>query len=304
VLCPARPYDFGVREVASDKPRLSLRPLLVWAALVAAISGLGLIPFYLFVPDLSKFAGNLPPAELAVLGIGVELAAVGPSLAAILVAWRMPGAGGARSLFRQFRHWRVHPIWYLIALLLPVPILLAADVIWMALGRQSLIWLTVPGAIPFTIGAAVIPPLGEEFGWRGFAQPRLQSRLGALWASVIVGAMWSTWHLWPLAVPGGAKLFLPSDVAQTYIRLISTAVIYAWIYNSTGGSLPAVMVAHAAHNIDSGFIPGASIDPTHLGPLLGALWYVAAAIVIVLATNRGTLTRRPQRLGVQRREGG
>ena len=272
--------------------------------MVGTISGLELIPFYLFVPDLSKFAGNLPPAELAVLGIGVELAAVGPSLAAILVAWRMPGAGGARSLFRQFRHWRVHPIWYLIALLLPVPILLAADVIWMALGRQSLIWLTVPGAIPFTIGAAVIPPLGEEFGWRGFAQPRLQSRLGALWASVIVGAMWSTWHLWPLAVPGGAKLFLPWDVAQTYIRLISTAVIYAWIYNSTGGSLPAVMVAHAAHNIDSGFIPGASIDPTHLGPLLGALCYAAAAIVIVLATNRGTLTRRPQRLGVQRREGG
>src|SRR5207249_9890528 len=28
----------------------------------------------------------------------------------------------------------------------------------------------------------------------------------------------STWHLWPLVVPGGAKLFLPSDVAQTYIR--------------------------------------------------------------------------------------
>ena len=256
------------------------------------------------MPDLSKFTGNLPPAQLALLGIGVELAAVGPSLAAILVAWRMPGAGGARSLFRQFKHWRVHPIWYLIALLLPVPILLAADVIWMALGRQSLVWLTVPGALLFTIGAAIVPPLGEEFGWRGFAQPRLQSRVGALWAAVIVGAMWSTWHLWPLAVPGGAKLFLPSDVAQTFIRLISTAVIYAWIYNSTGGSLPAVMVAHAAHNIDSGFIPGASIDPTHFGPLLGALCYAGAAIIVVLATNRGTLTRGPQRpLGVQRREG-
>jgi membrane protease YdiL (CAAX protease family) len=83
-------------------------------------------------------------------------------------------------------------------------------------------------------------------------------------------------------------------VAQTFIRLISTAVIYAWIYNSTGGSLPAVMVAHAAHNIDSGFIPGASIDPTHLGPLLGALCYAGVAIIVVLATNRGTLTRRPQ----------
>ena len=293
-----------MQAAAVDNPRLPLRPVLVWAALVAIISGLGLVPFYAFVPDLSKFTGNLPAAQLALLGIAVELAAVGPSLAAILVAWRMPGAGGARSLFRQFRHWRVHPIWYLIALLLPIPILLAADVIWMALGRQSLVWLTVPGAIPFTIGAALVPPLGEEFGWRGFAQPRLQRRLGALWAAVIVGILWSTWHIWPLFVPGGSKLFLPSDVAQTYIRLISTAVIYAWIYNSTGGSLPAVMVAHAAHNIDSGFIPGASVDPTHLGPLLGALCYAAAAIVIVLATNRGTLTRRLQASHRALRRGG
>ena len=282
-----------MQEAASDNPRLPLRPVLVWVAILAALSVIGLLPFYAFVPDLSKFTGNLPPAELALLGIGVELAAVGPSLAAILVAWRMPGAGGARSLFRQFKHWRVHPIWYLVALLLPVPILLGADVIWMALGKQSLVWLTVPSAVPFTIGAALVPPLGEEFGWRGFAQPRLQSRIGALWAAVIVGTLWSTWHLWPLVVPGGAKLFLPSDVAQTYIRLISTAVIYAWIYNSTGGSLPAVMVAHAAHNIDSSFIPGASVDPMHLGPLLGALCYAAVAIIVVLATNRGTLTRRP-----------
>src|SRR5256884_8515941 len=282
-----------MRDAASNKPRLPLRPVLVVATLVATISGLGLVSFYAFVPELSKFTGNLPPAELALLGIGVELAAVGPSLAAILVAWRMPGAGCARPLFRQFKHWRVHPIWYLVALLLPVPILLGADVIWMALGKQSLVWLTVPSAVPFTIGAALVPPLGEEFGWRGFAQPRLQSRIGALWAAVIVGTLWSTWHLWPLVVPGGAKLFLPSDVAQTYIRLISTAIIYAWIYNSTGGSLPAVMVAHAAHNIDSSFIPGASIDPMHLGPLLGALGYAAVAIIVVLATNRGTLTRRP-----------
>ena len=286
-----------MQDVASDNPRLPLRPVLVWVAILAALSVVGLLPFYAFVPDLSKFTGNLPPAELALLGIGVELAAVGPSLAAILVAWRMPGAGGARSLFRQFTHWRVHPIWYLVALLLPVPILLGADVIWMALGKQSLVWLRVPSAVPFTIGAALVPPLGEEFGWRGFAQPRLQSRIGALWAAVIVGTLWSTWHLWPLVVPGGAKLFLPSDVAQTYIRLISTAVIYAWIYNSTGGSLPAVMVAHAAHNIDSSFIPGASIDPMHLDPLLGALGYAAVAIIVVLATNRGTLTRRPASIG-------
>jgi membrane protease YdiL (CAAX protease family) len=285
--------DVKVGRMASQ-PSWRQREVLLWGVLLFGLSALGTIPFFAFVPDLSKFTGNLPPAKLAVLGLGVELTAVAPSLAAILVAWRVPSAGGARALFAQIKRWRVHPLWYGIALLLPVPLLLAGNVIWLALGKQSLVWLTVPSAIPFTIGAALVPPIGEEFGWRGFAQLRLQRRTGALWAAIIVGSLWSTWHLWPLAVPGGAKLFLPSDVVQTYIRLISTAVIYAWIYNSTRGSLPAVMIAHAANNIDTSFIPGPSVDPTHLGPFIGSLLYAVAAIVVVLATNRRTLTRSAQ----------
>jgi membrane protease YdiL (CAAX protease family) len=275
----------------NSPPSRPQREVVVWVLLLFGLSALGLIPFFAFVPDLSKFTGNLPPAQLALLGLGVELTAWAPSLAAILVAWRMPGAGGARALFRQMKRWRVHPLWYVIALLLPVPLLLAGNVIWLGLGRQSLVWLTLPGALPFAIGAAIVPPLGEEFGWRGFAQPRLQRRIGALWAALIIGALWSTWHLWPLVVPGGAKLFLPSDVVQTYIRLISTAVIYAWIYNSTQGSLPVVMIAHAAHNIDSSFIPGPSTDPSHLAPFIGSVLYAVAALLVVLATNRRTLIR-------------
>ena len=51
-----------MRDTAIDKPRQPLRPVLVWVAIVAALSGLGLLPFFAFVPDLSKFTGNLPPA--------------------------------------------------------------------------------------------------------------------------------------------------------------------------------------------------------------------------------------------------
>src|SRR2546429_9270987 len=129
-----------MRDAASNKPRLPLRPVLVWATLVATISGLGLVTFYAFVPDLSKFTGNLPPAELALLGIGVELAAVGPSLAAILVAWRMPGAGGARSLFRQLKHWRGDPVWVFFSLLFPLPLFLGGEVFCVALRQQPPVW--------------------------------------------------------------------------------------------------------------------------------------------------------------------
>jgi membrane protease YdiL (CAAX protease family) len=120
----------------------------------------------------------------------------------------------------------------------------------------------------------------------------LQQRFGALWAAIVIGILWSTWHLWPLLAPGGANLFLPSDVVQTYVRLIGTAVIYAWIYNSTGGSLLAVMVAHAGHNLGTSLIPDPSNDPSHLKPIIDAILYLVVAVVVVFATNHRTLTAK------------
>src|SRR5712691_722191 len=275
------------------------RGVLAWAIALFGLTALGIAPLYAFVPDLSKFSGKLPPAELAAVGLGVELTAFAPSLAAILVAWLLPGAGGARTLFRQLKRWRIHPIWYLIALLGPVLLLLLGTLIWASLGNSSVVWLALPSSMPFTIGALIAGSLGEEFGWRGFAQPRLQQRVGALWAAIVVGILWSTWHLWPLFAPGGASLFLPSDVVQTYIRLIGTAVIYAWIYNSTGGSLLAVMVAHAGHNLGTSLVPDPSNDPSHLKPIIDAVLYAVVAIVVILVTNHRTLIARrsPTRTG-------
>jgi membrane protease YdiL (CAAX protease family) len=71
-----------------------------------------------------------------------------------------------------------------------------------------------------------------------------------------------------------------------YLRLIATAVIYAWIYNTTKGSLLLVMVAHAAHNITVDLMPQVGGSP-----VIVALSYVAVAIVVVLMTDRRTLTR-------------
>lgn len=36
---------------------------------------------------------------------------------------------------------------------------------------------------------------GEEYGWRYFLQPALQSRLGAIRGIIVLGIIWETWHL-------------------------------------------------------------------------------------------------------------
>jgi hypothetical protein len=50
-----------------------------------------------------------------------------------------------------------------------------------------------------------------------------------------------------IGLGGFADLTVP-DLAQTNIRLISMAIIYASIYNSTSGNLFLVMAAYAGHN--------------------------------------------------------
>ena len=126
------------------------------------------------------------------------------------------------------------------------------------------------------VGALIAGSFGEEVGWRGLGQPRLQTRFGALTAAVIVGILWSAWHLWPVLAPGGLGSTEASDVVLTFVRLIAMAIVYAWLYNSTRGSLLIVMIAHAGYDMGVNLVPGA--NGNHAG-YLRAGWGNGGAIV-------------------------
>lgn len=91
-----------------------------------------------------------------------------------------------------------------------------------------------------------VGPWGEELGWRGYLQPVLQKRLGALGASLVVGTMWSLWHYWPVATPAGGSLMelLQAPFLTWLTYEVANSMMMAWLYNSTGGSLPVAWAAH------------------------------------------------------------
>jgi hypothetical protein len=108
---------------------------------------------------------------------------------------------------------------------------------------------------------------------------------------LIIGLIWSTWHIWEVITPGGLSLMSTTDIVViTYMRLTATAVIYAWIYNSTKGSLFLVMVAHAGHNL-----AGQLIQLPAGGAVISSVGYVVIAIVIVLMTDPRTFMRKRER---------
>src|SRR5438309_11748626 len=116
-------------------PRVDMAAV-AWAVLVFVLLLIGLVPLYVLHLDLAKLAANSYGAPPIVL-VGILFTAYTPTVAALLIAWRWPGAGGVRRLLRPVTRWRIHLGWYLVALLGPIPLLLLADAIYVMLGGAA-----------------------------------------------------------------------------------------------------------------------------------------------------------------------
>jgi membrane protease YdiL (CAAX protease family) len=125
---------------------------------------------------LAKYEVIAGPPEkyMALVGLG----AFGPMFAAMIAS--KIDRTGIRALFRPLKTWRVGAKWYAIALLGPGLVFVAIA----APFGERLLYL--PSQPAFAL-AAICFPFGEEIGWRGFALPRLQDRIGPIAASVVIG---------------------------------------------------------------------------------------------------------------------
>ena len=263
------------------------RLVACWIAAVFGITALGIAPLFVYRVDLSRltFSSSIPIA----VGLGIELTAYAPALAAILVVALFREERGIRRLLRPVLRWRVGAIWFLVAALGSTLIFIAADATRAMLHAPlPSPWFTFPGfaSMGFLVGALLAGAFGEEVGWRGLGQARLQGRFGALSAAVVVGVVWTLWHLWPVIAPGGLDGTTWADAWLTLVRLTSLSVLFAWLYNSTGGSLLIVMVAHAGYDMGVNLVPGA--NGNHADPVLVVmLAAVAITVAVVVGPSLG-----------------
>ena len=264
--------------------------IVTWVLLLFLFTSLGALPLILQGLNLSRISQSTP--HLPLVMIGMLTTSCAPTLAALFIVGLYPGAGGVRSISRQLGIWRVGLVWYGLALVGPIILLLTAEAFnAVRRGGPPPHWIVPPSfSGPSGLYFVVFGSLfAEEPGWRGFAQPRLQTRYGALPASMVIGVLWSTWHLWYVITPGGFSNVTGANALATYVRLTSTAIIYAWMYNSTNGSLFIAMLAHFGHNLAASLIP-TSVDGgwQHLTV---ALVYLIVASIVALMTEPRTLGR-------------
>ena len=123
--------------------------------------------------------------------------------------------------------------------------------------------------------------MSEEFGWRGYALPRLQARYSAVTASIILGIIEGIWH-YPLIIIG---TWWQDSIVLLLYWFILTAILRTWIYNNTGGNLLAAMLFHGMGNTQSDIV-SCCASATHI------YWvYGLATLIVVLIFGSKDLVR-------------
>ena len=216
----------------------------------------------------------------------------GPFIAVLIVLALTEGRPGIGRLLRRLGHWRVGIGWYAIAITLPIAVHVGASILVIALGAPAPTLAQVPNWSALALTVVVLLVMGgqwEEPGWRGYGQPGLEAGRSALTAALLLGLIGIGWHF-PLMLNG----LLPWSELLVIPALF---VMWAWAYNSTGGSLLIAVLFHFASNLTGALISPLFVgsDAAQRGWLFAGLWCVAALVVTLLA-GPARLSRTPSAL--------
>lgn len=225
--------------------------------------------------------------------------ALSPTFAALVMSWVIDGKSGVYALLRRLLLWHVGIKWYLFVLL-ALPALIISGI------------LLIPGAgadfrfdagVPLLYLIALLPtllvggPLFEEPGWRGFALPRLQQRMGPVYGTLVLGILWGLWHLPLFLIPGyngtdanpaDNMLLFATCMLQTY----AFSVIFAWLYNYTHGSLLLTILAHTSINMEGvlvSFFPALTATALDMAVTISETTIFTIFAIVLLLATRGRL---------------
>jgi len=93
--------------------------------------------------------------------------------------------------------------------------------------------------------------LMEEVGWRGFALPKLQMKFTPLQSSIILGVIWSLWHIPVKLIFSPFSYFLSFYFIFTLMCILYSIVI-TYFYNRLGGSILFGIAFHGLMNDSTG----------------------------------------------------
>jgi uncharacterized protein len=263
--------------------KLQAHPLRSFFVLTFLLSWLIWVPMALDHFSLLPFKIN----EGLVM-IGRLLGTLGPAVSAILVSSLIGGKRQVKALLGQIGRWRVRWTWYAAAgLVFPALIFIVARIYLFLPGAQPLPFQQVsPGSLLVTMIILTISVMGEEIGWRGFALPRMQENWTALKSSLVLGTIWTIWHLPFWVVLGELEQFGAGYWILSWAWITAGSIYITWLMNNTGNSLLMALLFHWSYNLVSvGYLPITTVIPAYIIFIIFA-WAIVLGLLSIFGPQR------------------
>jgi MFS family permease len=173
----------------------------------------------------------------------------GPMLAAIFMRLFI-SREGLRGSLGIWQPWR----YYLATVFVPILFITAVSLVLVMIGmtRFALPEEKMPLYVLPVLALLLIPEcivaFGEEYGWRGYLLPRLMP-LGEIKASLILGVVWSLWHLPVLfagVLYGGNNPWLALVIFVFTVTMSTFA--YTWLGTASHHSSMLATIFHGSTN--------------------------------------------------------
>lgn len=213
---------------------------VVWSPLVLA--GLGFI--------------HISAGVLKIVTIPISIVAMfGPLFGALLTVRRENGKAASWQFIKSFRDLRLG--WK--AVIFPILILGGSTFIaWITpeLFGETRVPMLVPSVwifVPYLLLMIFLGGGQEEFGWRGYALPRLEQRMGLWPANLFLGIVWACWHIPLWFIPGTSQSFM--NFGGFMLLTIGYSFLFSWIRDISGKKPFSGLFVHGVANAFIPFMP-------------------------------------------------
>jgi len=226
------------------------------------------------------------------------LGVLGPMVTGIGFTYLTKNKAGQRDYWLRIIDVRRIGLKWLLTLLLFAPVLNGlAALLDFVLGGAGAVWgetlvnaISNPLALVISALFATLIPFIEELGWRGYVLDRLQETRSALISTLILGSVWSLWHLPLFFIEGTYQAGLGVGTLEFWLFMIGIVPLsfaFTWVYNNTKRSILAVILFHGMVNFT-----GELIAITERADTISILLWVIAAIGITILWGPNTFTRQ------------
>ena len=249
---------------------------IIWSPLVLA--GLGIIPI----------SANILKSVTMPITI---IAAFGPLFGALLTLRGENGKGSSLRFLKSFLDLRLGWKTFVFPILILGGCTGMAWVIPEFYGETRLPML-VPSIWIFAPYLLIMILMGggqEEFGWRGYALPRLEQRMGLWRANFFLGIIWACWHIPLWFIPGASQTFM--NFGGFMLLTTGYSFLFSWIRDISGNKSFSGLFVHGVANAFIPFMPTIIMQKNVPQPrfwIWVILTFIVGVVIMAFRSNKNS----------------